>query len=190
MRTVLRAATKQYERVAVVCGAWHVPALTAPLPTASADAACPQGTAEGEGRVHLGAVDVRAAGLLAGVRRRRHARPAGTTTCSPPPTGRCPGGWSRSPACCATRACRVSSAHVIEAVRLAEALATLRGRPLAGLAEVTEATRAVLCDGDELRLELIDRRLVVGERLGAVPDDTPAVPLAARPGRRRSGGCG
>jgi len=43
-----------------------------------------------------------------------------------------------------------SSAHVIEAVRLAEALATLRGRPLAGLAEVTDATRAVLCDGDEV----------------------------------------
>ena len=30
MRTVLRAARKEYERVAVVCGAWHVPALTAP----------------------------------------------------------------------------------------------------------------------------------------------------------------
>ena len=38
MRTVLRAATKQYPKVAVVCGAWHVPALTAPLPPASADA--------------------------------------------------------------------------------------------------------------------------------------------------------
>ena len=67
----------------------------------------------------------------------------------------------------------VSTAHVIEAVRLAETLATLRGRPLAGLAEVTEATRAVLCDGDELRLALVNRRLVVGERLGEVPDDTP-----------------
>ena len=33
----------------------------------------------------------------------------------------------------------VSSAHVIEATRLAEALAALRARPLAGLAEVSEA---------------------------------------------------
>src|SRR5690606_18174791 len=72
----------------------------------------------------------------------------------------------------------VSSAHVIEAVRLAEALAGLRGRPLAGLAEVTEATLSVLCDGDPVRLHLVDRQMVVGERLGRVPDDTPAVPLA------------
>jgi hypothetical protein len=71
-----------------------------------------------------------------------------------------------------------SSAHVIEATRLAEALATLRGRPLAGLAEVTEAAEAVMCDGEPLRTALINRRLVVGERLGAVPDEMPAVPLA------------
>jgi len=68
---------------------------------------------------------------------------------------------------------------VIEAVRLAESLAVLRGRPLAGLAEVTDATRAVLCDGDELRLALVHRRLVVGERLGGIPEETPSVPLAA-----------
>jgi hypothetical protein len=71
----------------------------------------------------------------------------------------------------------VSSAHVIEAVRLARTLAAMRGRPLAGLAEVTEATLAVLCDGDELRLALVNRKLVVGERLGAVPENTPSVPL-------------
>jgi Family of unknown function (DUF5682) len=72
----------------------------------------------------------------------------------------------------------VSSAHVIEATRLAEALATMRGRPLAGLAEVTDAAHAVLCDGDDLRLSLINRRLVVGDRLGRVPDQTPGVPIA------------
>ena len=70
-----------------------------------------------------------------------------------------------------------SSAHVIEAVRLAEALAALRGRPLAGLEEVTEAARAVLCEGSDLLVELIQRRLVLGERLGAVPPATPMVPL-------------
>lgn len=73
----------------------------------------------------------------------------------------------------------VSSAHVIESVRLAEALATLRGRPLAGLAEVTEATRAVLCEGDDVALASVTSALVVGERLGGVPDDAPVVPLMA-----------
>lgn len=73
----------------------------------------------------------------------------------------------------------VSSAHVIEATRLADTLAALRDRPLAGLAEVTEATRSVLCDGDDLVLDLVTRQLVVGESLGEIPDDTPTVPLDA-----------
>ncbi len=73
----------------------------------------------------------------------------------------------------------VSTAHVIEAVRLADALAALRGRASAGLAEVTEATLAVLCGGDEVQLDLVTRKLVVGERMGAVPDDAPLTPLAA-----------
>jgi hypothetical protein len=46
------------------------------------------------------------------------------------------------------------------------------------LAEVTEAAEAVMCDGEPLRTELIARKLVVGERLGEVPDAMPAVPLA------------
>ena len=42
MRQCLRAALKDgHTRVAVVCGAWHVPALTAPLPPASVDARLP-----------------------------------------------------------------------------------------------------------------------------------------------------
>ena len=73
----------------------------------------------------------------------------------------------------------MSSAHVIEAVRLAEAVATMRGRPLAGLAEVTDATRSVLCEGEELLVELVTRDVVVGERLGTVPDEAPTVPLEA-----------
>ena len=66
---------------------------------------------------------------------------------------------------------------MIESVRLAEALAALRGRPLAGLEEVTEAARAVLCEGSDVLTGLIQRRLVVGDRLGAVPAATPMVPL-------------
>ncbi len=73
----------------------------------------------------------------------------------------------------------VSSAHIIEAVRLAETLAVLRGRPLAGLAEVSEATKSVLCDGDDLAAAFVTRDLVVGEALGAVPDGAPPVPLDA-----------
>lgn len=73
----------------------------------------------------------------------------------------------------------VSSAHLIEGVRLAETLSTLRARPQPGLAELTEATVAVLCEGSAERLSLVERELVVGDILGTVPPDTPVVPLAA-----------
>ena len=73
----------------------------------------------------------------------------------------------------------VSSAHLIEGVRLAETLGVLRARPRPGLAELTEATIAVLCEGSAERLSLVERELVVGDVLGSVPPDTPVVPLAA-----------
>ena len=73
----------------------------------------------------------------------------------------------------------VSSAHLIEGVRLAETLGALRARPRPGLAELTEATVAVLCEGSAERLSLVERELVVGDVLGTVPPDTPVVPLAA-----------
>lgn len=71
-----------------------------------------------------------------------------------------------------------SAADVVEATRLAEALAVLRGRPLAGLAEVDDAARAVFGHGSDLPMRLISSDLVVGNRLGHVPDSTPMVPLA------------
>ena len=71
-----------------------------------------------------------------------------------------------------------SPAAVVEATRLAETLATLRGRPSAGLEEVTDALLAVLCEGSSVPLQLIEDRLVVGSELGSVPDDVPLVPLA------------
>src|SRR6185436_9599194 len=43
MRVALRAALREHERVAVVCGAWHVPALTPPLPRAADDVAALRG---------------------------------------------------------------------------------------------------------------------------------------------------
>jgi hypothetical protein len=67
---------------------------------------------------------------------------------------------------------------VVEAVRLAEALAAVRVRPLAGLAEVTDAVRASMCGGSSIPMRIVGERLVVGGELGTVPADTPMVPLA------------
>ena len=176
MRRQLRAARRAgHRRIAVVCGAWHVPALA--------------------GR-HSAAADN---GLLKGLPKakveftwvpwthRRLARSSGYGAGIASP------GWYRHlfesrdhlmerwltgvAALLRGEDHPVSSAHVIEAVRLAETLALVRGRPLPGLAEATDAVRAVLCEGSDVPLALIHDRMVVGDVLGAVPDGAPVVPL-------------
>jgi hypothetical protein len=73
----------------------------------------------------------------------------------------------------------VSTASVIEAARLAEALASLRGLSLPGLGEMREACLATLCMGETVPLKLIEQRLVIGTDVGQIDDDVPQMPLAA-----------
>ena len=73
----------------------------------------------------------------------------------------------------------VSSAHIIEAARLAQSLAALRGRPMAGLDELSEAVLSVMCDGSAVRAAAATREVLIGEALGSVPDGVPMVPLDA-----------
>ena len=177
MRQVLRAVVKEgATRVAVVCGAWHAPALTLPLPPAAGDARALRG---------LPKLKTNLTWVPWTHGRLSYASGYGAGVSSP--------GWyahlfahrDRPVADWLTRVAAVlraedlpiSTAHVIEAVRLAEMLAVVRGRPLAGLSEVSDATRAVICDGNDATLDLVTRRLVVGEALGEVPPETPTVPL-------------
>ncbi|MCO8273165.1 DUF5682 family protein [Actinoplanes sp. TRM 88003] len=176
MRTVLREVRKTYDDIAVVCGAWHVPALTRKVAVKD-DTALLKGRKKAKvdftwvpwtyGRLASWS------GYGAGVNSPGWYHHLFTSADEVVPR------WLVDAAgVLRAEGVPTSSAHVIEATRLAEALATLRGRPLAGLAEVTEAAESVMCDGEPLRVELITRKLVVGERLGGVPDDMPAVPLA------------
>jgi len=73
----------------------------------------------------------------------------------------------------------VSTAHVIESVRLAETLAILRALSRPGLQELQEATQTVMCMGDAVLLDLVRKELVVGFSVGKVPDDIPKIPLQA-----------
>ncbi|MEU8278970.1 DUF5682 family protein [Microbispora bryophytorum] len=248
-RTLRNAAREGFARIAVVCGAWHLPALSPPVLTLPAlPASVPSSPTPSPPTPSPPALpaSVPSPPTLPspmpspptlpspGGRARRSGPPAGSGPDTPDGPGRAPSpaederllrglpkvrvemtwvpwthgrlaagagygagvaapGWyehlftapdhpverwlARVAAILREEDLPVSSAHVIEAVRLAEALAALRGRPLAGLSEVTEAVRAVLCGGDELPVELVRRRMVVGERLGRVPDATPMVPL-------------
>ena len=179
MRRVLRAARRRgHERVAVVCGAWHAPALRGRPPTVKSDNALLSGLPKVKARLtwvpwtheHLAA----ATGYRAGVDSPGWYHHLFTAPDEPIVR------WLTLVA----RSLRehdlpASSAHVIEAARLAEALAALRGRPMPGLDEVGEATWSVLCEGSGLRAELVTREVVVGQALGRVPDGVPMVPLDA-----------
>ncbi|MGW0638603.1 DUF5682 family protein [Nocardia salmonicida] len=175
MRQVLKGGAK---RLAVVCGAWHAPALAGPLGPAAPDMRLLKGLPKT--KAALTWVPWTHSRLAAG-----SGYGAGVTspgwyhhlfTETERPVAR----WLTKVAGVLRRHdLPVSSAHIIEAVRLADTLAALRGRPLAGLSEVTEAVRSVMCGGDETVLRLVIDELVVGETLGGVPEDTPTVPLAA-----------
>lgn len=70
-----------------------------------------------------------------------------------------------------------SVAHIIEAVRLAASLASLRGLPKAGLEEMNEATLSVLCNGENILLKLVQEELIIGHQIGEVPAEIPKPPL-------------
>ncbi|MCX4818836.1 DUF5682 family protein [Streptomyces sp. NBC_01142] len=176
MRLQLRAASKEFgDGVAVVCGAWHVPALEERT-TVAADKALLKGLPK-----------VKTEMTWVPWTHRRLARHSGygAGIDSPGWYGHLFGATDRPVERWMTKVAgllrdedrMVSSAHVIEAVRLAETLAAMRGRPLAGLTETTDAIRAVMCEGSDVPLDLIRDRLVVGDVLGEVPDAAPAVPL-------------
>ncbi|MGW0394089.1 DUF5682 family protein [Streptomyces sp. NPDC003042] len=176
MRQRMRSARREFGGAyAVVCGAWHVPALRART-TAAADKALLGG---------LPKVKVETTWVPWTHRRLARSGGYGAGITSP--------GWYAHLFAARDRPVerwltkvagllreedrQVSSAHVIEAVRLAETLAAVRGRPVAGLTETLEAVRAVMCDGSDVPLALIEDRLVVGDVLGEVPDAAPVVPL-------------
>lgn len=178
MRTAIRNATKQgYQKIAVVCGAWHTPAL-ATMPTAKEDALLLKG---------LPKVKVTATWIPWSYNRLSRSSGYGAGIESP--------GWyhhlwdhpddtgaqwmSRVAMLLRGEGFDVSSAHVIEGIRLAETLAAMRERTLPGLDEFNESVRSVFCFGDDGPLELIREKLTIGERLGEVPDATPMVPLQA-----------
>ncbi|MBO0913632.1 DUF5682 family protein, partial [Streptomyces laculatispora] len=176
MRIQLRTARKEFgDGFAVVCGAWHVPALEART-TLAADRALLKGLPKTKAELtwvpwthHRLA---RHSGYGAGID--SPGWYAHLFASPDRPVER----WMTKVAGLLRDEDRfVSSAHVIEAVRLAATLAAMRGRPLAGLSEATDAVRAVMCEGSDVPLALVRDRLIVGGTLGEVPDTAPAVPL-------------
>ncbi len=183
MRQTIRQAQKEgFQRIAVVCGAWHGPALAdTPDIRASADAALLKG---------LKKVKTRATWIPWSFDRLAHQSGYGAGVLAPawyrelwhamysPGLAQPHAVWfSRAAQLLRGQDVLLSSAHVIEAVRLSETLAVLRNTPLPGIEELREAAVTVLCEGAEKQYELIEQQLVIGDVLGAVPGSVPVVPL-------------
>ena len=176
MRKCIRAAkTEGFERIAVVCGAYHTPALDE-MPPARQDDELLRG---------LTKIKTAAAWVPWSYERLSYSSGYGAGIESPAWYDLL---WDQRPALgpeWLTRAARllrdqdipVSSAHVIESCRLADALAAVRGRPVPGFVEYSDAAVAVLGSGNALNLQLIERRWYFDDRLGKVPEEFPAAPL-------------
>ncbi len=182
MRQGMRAARREgFARIAVVCGAWHAPALNE-MPSAKADTALLK---------DLPKAKVQATWIPWTYGRLSTASGYGAGIHSP---GWCQHLWSSAAAGHAptevaihwlTRVARLlrgadldaSSAQVIDAVRLAKSLAALRNLPLPGLDEMNAAAQTVFCFGGDTPMRLVHDQLIVGEILGRIPPETPMVPL-------------
>ncbi|HLZ56626.1 MAG TPA: DUF5682 family protein [Ktedonosporobacter sp.] len=176
MRQMIRAAQKEgFQRIAVVCGAWHAPVLSN-TSSEKADQALLSG---------LKKIKVEATWIPWTNSRLSYRSGYGAGVTSP--------GWyehlwtspDRLSIRWIARAARLlreqgldaSSASVIEAVRLGDSLAAMRDLPMPGLGELHEAIETVLCHGNTTPMNLIREQLEIGEKLGQVPPTTPAVPL-------------
>ncbi|MDJ0798985.1 MAG: DUF5682 family protein [Calothrix sp. MO_167.B12] len=182
MRKIIRSAQKAgASTIAVVCGAWHAPALK-DMPPVKEDTALLKGLPKTKvettwipwtyGRL------ASKSGYGAGIESPGWYHHLWEVKCAENLHSSISIRWmTRVAQLLREQDLDASSAHVIEAVRLAESLAALRDRPLPGLPELNEATQTVMCFGRDLAMELIHDKLIVGERLGQVPADTPMLPL-------------
>lgn len=163
--------------VAVICGAWHVPALLA----------------------KVAAKDDRA--LLKGMRKPKLAATLAPWTAPRLAAGTGYGAGVRAPGwyghlwdmrarangesvwlARTARALRgkghsASTAALIEAERLGVALAALRARPAPGFEELRDASVAVLCHGEAARYATLEAELLIGTEVGEIPDSVPLAPL-------------
>ncbi len=177
MRLEIAKAAKETEgAIAVVCGAWHVPALQAKSsPTAD------RARLKGAQKQKIAATWAPwtsprlafASGYGAGV-----VAPGWYQHLWDAPRSEAATRWlARIAVALRERDHLVSTASLIEAERLAFALAALRGRPAPGFEELRDAAISCLCFGEAIVWRTIAPLLLVGNEVGAIPDNVPLAPL-------------
>ncbi len=178
MRQCIRKAVKAgHERIAVVCGAWHGPALA---DWAAYKVATDRARLKGLPRTKVTAAWVpwsyprlaRESGYGAGV-----VSPAWYEMLYAHPAHAVDRWMTAAARLLREEGYDASPARAVDAVRLARTLAAMRGHRLPGREELREAAEVTLADGKIERLALIRERLTVGTAVGRVPDNVGTVPL-------------
>lgn len=178
MRLEIARAAKEYDgAIAVVCGAWHVPALLENR-TQSADRDILKGRPKSK---------IKATWAPWTEPRLSFASGYGAGVAAP---GWCKHVWETkgsadSAALWLARIAQlmrdkghfVSTASVIEASRLGSTLAAMRERPSPGFEELRDAAIACLCFGERALWDQISTDLLIGSGVGAIPENTPLAPL-------------
>lgn len=170
-----RAARGTEGPVAVVCGAWHVPALTTGPSPSDRDRlkSAPKRKVVATLAPWTSPRLAYGSGYRAGV--------AAPGWCAhlwrAPPELRTTLWLGRIAAALRTDGHSVSTASLIEAERLAASLAAVRGRPAPGFEELRDAAVAVLCFGETAVWRTISRPLLLGSEVGRTPPGAPAAPL-------------
>ncbi len=179
MREIIRKAQNElYQNIVVICGAWHAPALQELDKTAKTDTKILKALPKTKIKVLATWIPWTnqrlsiASGYGAGIESPGWFDHLWTTTKEFDLR------WlTKVAGVFRKKNVDISTAHVIEAVRLAEGLAALRAFSKPSLDEFNEAVLAVMCMGDSIMLNLIKEQLIVGKKLGKVPANIPKVPL-------------
>lgn len=171
--------------VAVICGAWHVPALRLRVP-ARQDRETLKGLAKVKALAtwvpwtdsRLAAISGYGAGVVSPGWYRHLWHDLGAPEKRVAPARMAARWQAHVAALLRAEGLPAATASVIEAARLSVSLAALRGHPVPGLREMQDASLAALCHGDDILLRLIERRLVIGDEIGEIDDSVPQMPLA------------
>ena len=176
----LAAGVDPARRIAVVCGAWHLPVLD-PCNQALPDELSDDRLLSGLPMVEVDSFWVpwsdqllaRNSGYGAGLNApgwalhlwKSHGRNRDVD-------------WiTRAASLLRAQGDEVSPAAVIEATRLATALAATRQLTRPGLVELNDSILATLCEGDPERFGPVWDHLVIGDGVGRLPEDIASPPL-------------
>ncbi len=175
MRKQIRNAEKNYENIAVVCGAWHLPALVDKpkvkddnellkgLPKIKTDAAwIPWSYSK------IAAQSGYGAGVVS---------PAWYELLYRDNDNKIEKWFVKAAQLLRKKDMDASSAHVIEAVRLAKTLAVVRNLSKPGLNELYETCVCIFGNGYEEQVRLIYQELIIGNKFGKVDAEISEIPL-------------